>query len=113
MADKFFGSSRTALAMLLRVRSGLLRGMEALGRRGIRLAAVAVAVGCAGADHGWRVRGAQDEPLLCERRGDRPGASCWLVESYPRSEIHLKVQGKMVKAFGGVAAPCPAKPPEA
>ncbi len=31
---------------------------------------------------------------------------------YPRSEIRLEVQGKMIKAFGGVTGPCPEKLPK-
>ena len=90
----------------------LLRGMEALGRRGIP-------VGCRGGGCGVckvQITAGEYEARKMSRSyvsAEEIAAGIVLAcRVYPRSDIRLEVQGKMIKAFGGSAAPGPEKTPK-
>ena len=90
----------------------LLEGMEALGRKGIP-------VGCRGGGCGvckvqiisgeYEARKMSRSYVSAEEIAQGIVLACRV---YPRSEIRLEVQGKMIKAFGGVTGPCPEKLPK-
>ena len=90
----------------------LLRGMEVLGRRGIP-------VGCRGGGCGvCKVHitagdyEARKMSRACVSEDEERHGVVLACRVYPRSEIRLEVQGKMIKAFGNVAGPCPEKLPK-
>jgi len=110
MADRFLVHiENSAEEYFCAADQDLLRGMEALGRRGIP-------VGCRGGGCGvckvqitageYEARKMSRSYVSAEEIAQGIVLACRV---YPRSEIRLRVQGKMIKAFGGVAAPCPEK----
>ena len=113
MAEKFLVHiENSAEEYLCAADQDLLRGMEALGRRGIP-------VGCRGGGCGvckvqitageYEARKMSRSYVSAEEIAQGIVLACRV---YPRSEIRLEVQGKMIKAFGGVTGPCPEKLPK-
>ena len=90
----------------------VLEGMEALGKKGIP-------VGCVNGGCGvckvqiisgeYEARKMSRSYVSAEEIAQGIVLACRV---YPRSEIRLEVQGKMIKAFGNVTGPCPERLPK-